>query len=129
MVNLHVDYFSLLCRRSVSTLLSSGFRESLDQLIRSYIDRRGQSTSNGDLDETMSPYTSAEQEQEHDWQTAGQAGSAASHPLALPLPPAMPPRQLWEHELSHDSWSRRDFHQQFGAVCLIIVPLFVVFFW
>ena len=70
-MNLHVDYFSLLCTRSVSTLLSSGFRESLDQLIRSYIDRRGQSTSNGDLDETMSPYTSAEQEQEHDRQTTG----------------------------------------------------------
>ncbi|XP_022957802.1 uncharacterized protein LOC111459234 [Cucurbita moschata] len=113
----------LLNRRSVSTLLSSGFRESLDQLIRSYIDRQGHSTSNGDLDEMISPYTSAEQEQEHDRQTAGQAGSAESHPLDLPLPPAMPSRQLWDHELSHDSWSRRDFRQQFGADWEIINDL------
>ncbi|XP_022996393.1 uncharacterized protein LOC111491630 isoform X1 [Cucurbita maxima] len=113
----------LLNRRSVSTLLSSGFRESLDRLIRSYIDRRGHSTSNGDLDEMMSPYTSTEQEQEHDRQTIGQAGSAESHPLDLPLPPAMPPRQLWDHELSHDSWSRHDFRQQFGADWEIINDL------
>ncbi|KAG6601679.1 hypothetical protein SDJN03_06912, partial [Cucurbita argyrosperma subsp. sororia] len=71
----------------------------------------------------MSAYTSAKQEQEHDRQTAGKAGSAASHPLALPLPPAMPPRKIWEHELSHDSWSRRDFHRQFGADWEIINDL------
>ncbi|KAG6606023.1 Protein neuralized, partial [Cucurbita argyrosperma subsp. sororia] len=85
--------------------------------------RQGHSTSNGDLDEMISPYTSAEQEQEHDRQTAGQAGSAESHPLDLPLPPAMPSRQLWDHELSHDSWSRRDFRQQFGADWEIINDL------
>ncbi|XP_022140449.1 uncharacterized protein LOC111011121 isoform X2 [Momordica charantia] len=105
----------LLNRRSVSTLLSSGFRESLDQLIQSYIDRQGQSTSNRDLDEMLPPYTSAEQEQEHDRQSEGQAASVESRSPALPLPPTLPSRQLWDHELSNDSWSRGDFRQQFGA--------------
>lgn len=71
----------------------------------------------------LPPYTSAEREQEHDRQSEGQAASVESRSLALPLPPTLPSRQLWDHELSNDSWSRRDFRQQFGAVCLIIVPL------
>lgn len=73
----------------------------------------------------MPPYTSAEQEQEHDRQSEGQAGSVESHSLALPLPlpPTLPSRQLWDNELSNGSWSRRDFRQQFGAVCLIIFLL------
>ena len=115
------DLFFKLCRRSVSTLLSSGFRESLDQLIHSYIERQGHGTR--DIDETMPPYTSAEQEQEHNRQSEGQAGSVESHSLAVPVPPTLPSRQLWDHELSNGSWPRRDFHQQFGAVCLFKVPL------
>lgn len=105
----------LLNRRSVSTLLSSGFRESLDQLIQSYVERQGHGTGNRDINEIMPPYTSAEQEQEHDRQSEGQAGSVESHSLALPLPPALPSRQLWDNELSNGSWPRRDFRQQFGA--------------
>ncbi|XP_038901288.1 uncharacterized protein LOC120088219 [Benincasa hispida] len=113
----------LLNRRSVSTLLSSGFRESLDQLIQSYVERQGHSTSNRDIDEMMPLYTSAEQEQEHDRQSEGQAGSVESHSLALPLPPTLPSRQLWDNELSNGSWSRRDFRQQFGADWEIINDL------
>ena len=75
------------------------------------------------MDEMMPPYTSAEQEQEHDRQSEGQAGSVESHSLALPLPPTLPSRPLWDNELSNGGWSRRDFRQQFGAVCLIIVLL------
>ncbi|XP_022986254.1 uncharacterized protein LOC111484063 [Cucurbita maxima] len=112
--NVHnVEIRELLNRRSVSTLLSSGFRESLDQLIHSYIERQGHGTR--DIDETLPPYTSAEQEQEHNRQSEGQAGSVESHSLALPVPPTLPSRQLWDHELSNGSWPRRDFHQQFGA--------------
>ncbi|TYK24188.1 Ring/U-Box superfamily protein, putative isoform 1 [Cucumis melo var. makuwa] len=115
----------LLSRRSVSTLLSSGFRESLDQLIQSYVERQGHGTGNRDMDEMMPPYTSAEQEQEHDRQSEGQAGSVESHSLALPLPlpPTLPSRQLWDNELSNGSWSRRDFRQQFGADWEIINDL------
>ncbi|KAG6601676.1 hypothetical protein SDJN03_06909, partial [Cucurbita argyrosperma subsp. sororia] len=66
----------------------------------------------GDLDETMSPYTSAETS-ERARQVDTSSGFCCEPSTCLPLPPAMSPRQLWEHELSHDSWSRRDFRQQF----------------
>ncbi|CAI9766210.1 unnamed protein product [Fraxinus pennsylvanica] len=94
----------LLSRRSVSNLLRSGFRESLDQLIQSYVERQGRSPISWDLQRNLplSPLPERDQEQLNDVQR-----DAIGRPsLVLPSPPVPPPQPLWHRELHHSSWSR-----------------------
>ncbi|CAH1438076.1 unnamed protein product [Lactuca virosa] len=98
----------LLSRRSVSNLLRSGFRESLDQLIQSYVSRQGQGQSRAPIDWDLhrniptpaSPEGEQEQQQHRD--RDGQV-------LASP-PPVPPPQPIWHH-LPYSSWSRHSMHQ------------------
>ncbi|PPD92922.1 hypothetical protein GOBAR_DD10128 [Gossypium barbadense] len=77
----------LLDRRSVSTLLHSGFRESLDQLMQSFRERRNHLYIDLELNETSATPASVEQdvEQQSRAQSEGQ-GDAEVPPLALPSP-------------------------------------------
>ncbi|KAB2065482.1 hypothetical protein ES319_A09G091800v1 [Gossypium barbadense] len=77
----------LLDRRSVSTLLHSGFRESLDQLMQSFRERRNYLYIDLELNETSATPASVEQdvEQQSRAQSEGQ-GDAEVPPLALPSP-------------------------------------------
>ncbi|XP_058076617.1 uncharacterized protein LOC131225171 [Magnolia sinica] len=103
----------LLSRRSVSNLLHSGFRESLDQLIQSYVQRQGRSPIDWDLPRTL-PTASPEenQEQQRDDQNDNQPETVARPPLVLPSPPAPPPPQpLWHQELHHANWPRHSMHR------------------
>ncbi|GAB4855014.1 hypothetical protein Ancab_023601 [Ancistrocladus abbreviatus] len=101
----------LLSRRSVSTLLRSGFRESLDQLIQSYVERRGRAPIDWDLHRnlpTPAP-TPQDQEEQRDEQNEGDTVTRPS--LVLPSPPVPPPQPLWHQDIHNSNWPRHSMHR------------------
>ncbi|KAK4855288.1 hypothetical protein QYF36_005732 [Acer negundo] len=114
----------LVSRRSVSTLLRSGFRESLDRLIQSYVVRQSHGPTDWELHET-SATASAEQdlEQQNGEQSEGQGDAVESPPLALPSPPMPPIQPVWDQGSRHDSWPPQDMHHRFGLEWEIVNDL------
>ncbi|XP_052205046.1 uncharacterized protein LOC127809911 isoform X1 [Diospyros lotus] len=98
-------------RRSVSNLLRSGFRESLDQLIQSYVERQAQAPIDWDLHRNVPTPTPAspeqDREEQRDEQNGDQNDDMGRPSLALPSPPVPPPQPLWHQALHHSSWSRQ----------------------
>ncbi|XVE79356.1 hypothetical protein DITRI_Ditri14bG0051600 [Diplodiscus trichospermus] len=115
----------LLSRRSVSTLLHSGFRESLDQLIQSYVERQNHASADWELHETSTTPASLEQdlEQQSRDQNEGQGDAIESPPLALPSPRMPHTQPLWDHDSHHYNWAPHDVHQRFGIEWEIINDL------
>ncbi|KAK8463561.1 hypothetical protein SEVIR_1G379000v4 [Setaria viridis] len=106
----------LLSRRSVSNLLSNGFGESLERLIRSYVQRSGHGPLNWNLDAAMPPSNppNENQEQERNTETR-QFQAPVNRPALVIPPPPLPPRQpLWHRELRHNNWSSR--HREWDAI-------------
>ncbi|XP_016500861.1 uncharacterized protein LOC107819276 isoform X2 [Nicotiana tabacum] len=103
----------LLSRRSVSNLLRSGFRESLDQLIQSYVERRGRSPIDWDLHRNLPIPASSErgQDQQNDEQNDDQQDGVGRPSLVLPSPPVPPTQPLWHQDLHHPSWPRHTVHR------------------
>ncbi|KAL4290380.1 hypothetical protein GQ457_14G022190 [Hibiscus cannabinus] len=93
----------LLSRRSVSNLLRSGFRESLDQLIQSYVERQGHSPIDWDLHRNLPTPASPEPDQEPQ---RGETNGDQNDAINRPPPPVPPPQPLWHHDLHHTRWSR-----------------------
>ncbi|KAM7467860.1 hypothetical protein LguiB_015422 [Lonicera macranthoides] len=103
----------LLSRRSVSNLLRSGFRDNLDQLIQSYVDRRGRSPIDWDLHRNLPTSASPDrdQEQQRDEQNEDPHDAIGRPSLVLPSPPVPPPQPLWHQDLHQPSWPRHSMHR------------------
>ncbi|KAK4790241.1 hypothetical protein SAY86_017545 [Trapa natans] len=108
----------LLSRRSVSNLLSSGFRQSLDQLIQSYVERQGQASDEPGIHEnSLQNSTTAEHNLEQldgdDGSQTDAIGSPQASFPALPVP-SMPMQLHWDRDLHRDNWSQHDGHRHLG---------------
>ncbi|KAG4145277.1 hypothetical protein ERO13_D05G087500v2 [Gossypium hirsutum] len=123
--NVHsMELRELLSRRSVSTLLHSGFRESLDQLIQSYVERQNHAPVDWELEGTSPSPASLEQdlEQQSGDQNDGH-GDAETPPLTLPSPRMPPMQPLWDQDSHHYNWASHDVHQRFGIEWEVINDL------
>ncbi|XP_065865899.1 uncharacterized protein [Euphorbia lathyris] len=106
----------LLSRRSVSTLLRSGFRESLDQLVRSYVERQSHGPLDWEQQGSSPTHASADQEleQQSGVQNEGQENSVQRSQHGLSSSSMPPVQQLWDQDSQHFPWPQHDVHQRFG---------------
>ncbi|TYI18851.1 hypothetical protein ES332_A07G122200v1 [Gossypium tomentosum] len=119
--NLHnTELRELLSRRSVSTLLRSGFRESLDQLIQSYVERQNHASIDWDLNEAAPTPESLEQDIE---QQSRDQNEGQSSPIAPPSPRMPSTQPLWDQDSHIYNWQPHDGHQRFAIEWEIINDL------
>ncbi|XP_057479655.1 uncharacterized protein LOC130766937 [Actinidia eriantha] len=121
------DIRELLSRRSVSNLLQSDFRQSLDHLIQSYVERQARASVDWELD-GASTYPSSPTLMEHDVQQSGiqnqgQSRAAERDPFIQNSPPVVPSQTFWDQELQDDTWSQTNLHQRLGIEWEIINDL------
>ncbi|KAK4785526.1 hypothetical protein SAY86_002215 [Trapa natans] len=113
----NMELQELLSRRSVSNLLSSGFRQSLDQLIQSYVERQGQASNEWELHETP-PHNL--ENVEHDLEQLNREDEGqmddASMPRYVPRGFPIPVEQSrWDPDLHGDNWPQPHMHQHLGT--------------
>ncbi|TVU10585.1 hypothetical protein EJB05_44127, partial [Eragrostis curvula] len=99
--------------RSVSNLLHSAFRENLDRLIRSYVERQGRGPHPWDLEGTTPAPNSPErtQDQQGDDEDQELPQTVDRPPLVIPPPPVPPRQPLWHSELHRNNWIRQNIHR------------------
>lgn len=99
-------------RRRVSNLLSSSFRENLDRLLQSYVERQGRAEIEWELQE-ITPDSVQEDLERQAWDQIGEE-SAADTALLLPSSPT-PSQPLWDPQLRHDNWPQNDMNNQYNG--------------
>lgn len=100
-------------RRSVSNLLHSGFRESLDQLIQSYVQRQNRAPIDWDLHRNLPLPPSPERDQNllNNEQNEDQHDAIGRPSPILPTPPVPPAQPLWHQDSHRSGWSRHNVHR------------------
>ncbi|OQU93435.1 hypothetical protein SORBI_3001G538932 [Sorghum bicolor] len=106
-----IELRELLSRRSVSNLLSSGFRESLDQLIRSYVQRQEHDWNfEGQRPTTTGLLNEDPIEIRIDEQNRAERDNAPQSSTMLADQTLFPQQRQWHTELPHHNWSQQSMH-------------------
>uniref|UniRef100_A0A0E0K7L9 Uncharacterized protein n=1 Tax=Oryza punctata TaxID=4537 RepID=A0A0E0K7L9_ORYPU len=106
-----VELRELLSRRSVSNLLRSGFRESLDQLIQSYVRRQEEHDDPLDWDYQRQGMTTSLLSDAHGEDRIDEATNQSVSDTRDNQPSILPQQRHWQIELPHHhhhhSWSQQ----------------------
>ncbi|XP_009592160.1 uncharacterized protein [Nicotiana tomentosiformis] len=108
-----IELRELLSRRRVSNLLNSSFRQSLNQLIQSYVERQGHASFDWDMDEASSYPSDAEHEQQ---ENVIRDGPQEGNPFAMLPPQEAPSQSHWNHETEHQNLPRQNPHHPMGEL-------------
>ncbi|KAH9621737.1 hypothetical protein KSS87_022776 [Heliosperma pusillum] len=114
----HIELRELVNRRRVSSLLDSDFRENLDRLIQSYVDRQTDTPDDWEHHEILPHFVSRNQERLHTEQEESESydpHANGNEPRLPPRPPPLP-QAHWGRGLHQTNWARRNIHQQSGTV-------------
>ncbi|CAI9768550.1 unnamed protein product [Fraxinus pennsylvanica] len=112
----------LFTRRRVSSLLRSGFRESLNQVLQSHVERQGHASSNWELENTSPTLTNTDQEQLNGDQNAAHSGGAERNPFISSSSLVFASQPLWDEEFRSASRPLNS-HHCFGTDCEVINEL------
>ncbi|KAH6818887.1 hypothetical protein C2S51_002490 [Perilla frutescens var. frutescens] len=116
--NVHsMELRELFSRRRVSSLLRSGFRESLDQVLQSHVERQGHASGDWELDnESSSPsLVDQDQGQPNGDRALDLSDAAERNPFTPTSPFVIAPQPLWDVEMQGASLPHNHLSQHFGT--------------